>query len=264
MFYYLKKRLFRFLNSIIKRFFGYRLCKIEKFNFYKNFPEASFSEIKLMDICSKYSMTGYDRLFFLIQSINYVHSNKVLGDFVECGVWKGGNLILFQKMINKLNIKKKIYAFDTFEGMTKPLEVDRMLHNGLKAKDLMIQELKDKNNTNIHCYSPLNEVIDNFKKNTLNSKNLICVKGPVEKTLKQKNNLPKKISILRLDTDFYESTKIELEVLFPLLENNGILIIDDYGCWKGAKKAVDEYFLNKKFTMFKIDITGRFIIKNNL
>jgi O-methyltransferase len=79
-----------------------------------------------------------------------------------------------------------------------------------------------------------------------------------------KNNLPKKILILRLDTDFYESTKIELEVLFPLLENNGILIIDDYGCWQGAKKAVDEYFLNQKFTMFKIDITGRFIIKNNL
>jgi hypothetical protein len=109
-------------------------------------------------------MTGYDRLFFLIQSIIYVHSNKVLGDFVECGVWRGGNLILFQKMINKLNIKKKIYAFNTFEGMTKPLEVDRMLHNGLKAKDLMIQELKDKNNTNIHCYSTLNEVKTILKK----------------------------------------------------------------------------------------------------
>jgi hypothetical protein len=139
-----------------------------------------------------------------------------------------------------------------------------------KLKDIALfynkkrQELKDKNKTNIHCYSPLNEVIDNFKKNTLNAKNLICIKGPVERTLINKNKLPKKISILRLDTDFYESTKIELEVLFPLLENNGILIIDDYGCWQGAKKAVDEYFLNKKFTMFKIDITGRFIIKNNL
>ena len=264
MFIYLKKRLIRFLNSILKRFIGYRLYKIEKFNFSINFPEASISEVKLMNICSKYSMTGYDRIFFLIKAINYVNSNKVLGDFVECGVWKGGNLILFQKMISKFNLKKKIYAFDTFEGMTQPLEIDQMLNNGPMAKDLMIQELKDKNKMNIHCYSPLNEVINNFKKNTSNSKNLICVKGPVERTLKQKNKLPKKISILRLDTDFYESTKIELEVLFPLLEKNGILIIDDYGCWKGAKKAVDEYFLNKKFTMFKIDITGRFIIKNNL
>jgi hypothetical protein len=264
MFKYFKKRLLRLSNSFLKRFIGYRLYKIEKFNFSINFPEASLSEIKLMNMCSKYSMTGYDRLFFLIKAINYVRLNNVSGDFVECGVWKGGNLILFQKMISKFNLKKKIYAFDTFEGMTQPLEIDRMLNNGPWAKDLMIQELKDKNKTNIHCYSPLNEVMNNFKKNTLNKKNLICIKGPVERTLVINNNLPKKISILRLDTDFYESTKIELEVLFPLLENNGILIIDDYGCWQGAKKAVDEYFLNKKFTMFKIDITGRFIIKNNL
>lgn len=64
MFKYLKKRLVRFLNSVLKRFIGYRLYKIEKFNFSTNFPEASLSEIKLMNICSKYSMTGYDRLFF--------------------------------------------------------------------------------------------------------------------------------------------------------------------------------------------------------
>ena len=89
MFKYLKKRLLRFLNSILKRFIGYRLYKIEKFNFSINFPEASLSEIKLMNICSKYSMTGYDRLFFLIKAINYVRLNNVLGDFVECGVWKG-------------------------------------------------------------------------------------------------------------------------------------------------------------------------------
>jgi hypothetical protein len=100
--------------------------------------------------------------------------------------------------------------------------------------------------------------------NTENEENLICIKGPVEKTLLNYENLPKKISILRLDTDFYESTKIELEILFPLLSNNGILIIDDYACWEGAKKAVDEYFSKKKFTMFKIDFVARFIIKNSI
>lgn len=265
MFYYIKKRLVRFLNSILKRLIGYRLHKIEKNNFFSvNFPEASLSEIKLMNLCSKYSMTGYDRIFFLIKAINYIHLNNVAGDFVECGVWRGGNLILFQKMINKFNFKKKIYAYDTFQGMTQPLEIDRKLNNGPSAKDLMSKELKDENKSNIHCYSSLNQVINNFKKNTKNEKNLTCIKGAVEKTLRDKKNLPKKISILRLDTDFYESTKIELEILFPLLENNGILIIDDYGCWQGAKKAVDEFFFKKKFTMFKIDITGRFIIKNNL
>ena len=94
MFNYIKKRLIRFLNSILKRLIGYRLYKIEKNNFFSvNFPEASLSEIKLMNLCSKYSMTGYDRIFFLIKAISYIHSNKVAGDFVECGVWRGGNLI---------------------------------------------------------------------------------------------------------------------------------------------------------------------------
>ena len=261
---YLKKRLLRFFNSVLKRFFGYRLNKIEKFSFNKNFPDASLHDIELMNTCSKYSMTSFDNIFFLIKAINYVYCNKVKGDFVECGVWRGGNLILFQKMLSKLKLTKKIYAFDTFEGMTQPSEIDKMLNNGPKAKDLMSQELKDKNKINVHCYSPLNEVIANFKMNTENEKNLICIKGPVEKTLLNYKNLPKKISILRLDTDFYESTKIELEILFPLLSKNGILIIDDYACWGGAKKAVDEYFSKKKLTMFKIDFVARFIIKNSI
>ena len=106
----------------------------------------------------------------------------------------------------------------------------------------------------------IEKVKENFKKIS-SEKNLICIKGKVEETLKIKDNLPEKISILRLDTDWYSSTKIELEILFPLLEKNGILIIDDYGYWQGAKKAVDEYFKDKEHTMFNIDFTGRLIIK---
>ena len=87
------------------------------------------------------------------------------------------------------------------------------------------------------------------------------IKGKVENTLRNKQKLPKKISILRLDTDFYESTKIELEVLFPRLVKGGVLIIDDYGFWKGAKKAVDEYFFNIPILFNRVDTTGRIAIK---
>ena len=89
------------------------------------------------------------------------------------------------------------------------------------------------------------------------------VKGKVENTLLKEENLPKKISFLRLDTDFYESTKKELEILFPRLEKKGILIVDDYGHWKGSKKAVDEYFaFDKKFKFFhRIDYASRLYIK---
>ena len=91
--------------------------------------------------------------------------------------------------------------------------------------------------------------------------NIKFVKGPVEQTLLKEENLPKKISVLRLDTDFYSSTKIELKILYPRLINGGILIVDDYGYWQGARKAVDEYF-NEKKILHIVDQTCRYIIKD--
>jgi O-methyltransferase len=87
------------------------------------------------------------------------------------------------------------------------------------------------------------------------------IKGRVEETLLISNNIPNKISILRLDTDWYESTKIELEVLFPRLVISGVLFIDDYGHFKGAKQAVDEYFKNQNIWLHYIDYSCRVIIK---
>ena len=85
-------------------------------------------------------------------------------------------------------------------------------------------------------------------------------KKPIPTSPWAPQNLPKKICILRLDTDFYSSTKIELEKLWPLLSKNGILIIDDYGFWQGCKKAVDNYFKKKKF-LVHIDRSCRLIFK---
>ena len=84
------------------------------------------------------------------------------------------------------------------------------------------------------------------------------IKGDVRKTLLDENNLPDSISILRLDTDFYDSTLIELELLYPRLTPGGYLIVDDYGHWRGSRHAVNEYF-GEEFvqTNFKkLDYTG--------
>ena len=132
-----------------------------------------------------------------------------------------------------------------------------------KAKQLLNNLIKKKINKKdniLFAYSSKKDVIQNFKIKTL-SNNLKCIEGKVEDTLKIKKNLPKKIAILRLDTDWYRSTKIELEKLYPLVQKNGIIIIDDYGYWKGARKAVDEFFKKKNVVIFKIDFTGRMIIK---
>jgi hypothetical protein len=109
----------------------------------------------------------------------------------------------------------------------------------------------------------MENVKNNIKKFNVNYlQNVNFIKGKVEKTLLDFKNLPKKISLLRLDTDFYSSTKVELNILFPLLEKNGILIVDDYGHFTGAKKAVDEFFYEKKVWFHRVDYSTRLLIKN--
>jgi len=98
----------------------------------------------------------------------------------------------------------------------------------------------------------LEDVIANLAETgTLDLNKLRFVSGPVESTLRGPD-LPKHVALLRLDTDWYQSTKIELEVFWPRLTKGGVLIVDDYWHWKGARKAVDDYF------------HGRWPVKNNI
>lgn len=209
---------------------------------------------EFLKIVKPYTMTSTERINELFNSLEYIRINKIDGDFVECGVWKGGNILGIMEYLYYHNMtNRNVWLYDTFQGMTKPEDVDIDLRNQ-KASDILQHVL---------CYSSLNEV----KKNLSNSKypinNIKYVVGDICETLNYENNLPNKISLLRLDTDWYQSTKKEMDVLYPLLSNEGVLIVDDYGHWQGSKKAVDEYFLNKglKPIIEKIDYTGIKIIK---
>ena len=135
-------------------------------------------------------------------------------------------------------------------------------HQSMMEKKLIryIKVLKKKNTPWIKV--SLEEVKNFTKKLFLDIEDFYFIKGRVENTLIDKKNLPRSISILRLDTDLYESTKIELEILYPLLIEKGILIIDDYGDFVGCRKAVDEYFFDKNVLMIGIDKSCRVIIKN--
>ena len=243
------KKLFRRFEFEIKR------IKKDK----SQFPIEIDNNIKdIINICNTYSMTGEKRMYVLSEAVKEVSRQKLEGDLVECGIWKGGNIILFNKLNDLYNLKKKIYAFDTFEGMPNSSEFDRDYNDQL-ALDLMSKNEKNPNINNIHCYSTYEEVVNNVSKYT-DIRNIKFIKGKVEDTLLEKKNLPEKISILRLDTDFYSSTKIELEVLYNKLVKGGILIIDDYGHWKGTRKAVDEFFNGKEWLHY-VDYTCRYIIK---
>ena len=252
-------------SEIIKKLINKFNFKIEhKNSWYKRnehfIAEISQSEIDIIKSISNYSMSTPANHWAIIQSIKHISKNNIDGDFVECGVWKGGNIILFKLILDLLKLNKNIYAFDTFEGMPEPGEKDFDLKN-IDAKKTFD---KYKNKDIKWCYSTLDEVksnIKSFNANYIETYNF--VKGKVEETLNDEKNLPNKISLLRLDTDFFDSTKKELEVLFPKLVSGGVLIIDDYGHWKGAKKAVDQYFeLDKNFLwLHRIDYASRLLIK---
>lgn len=238
----------KFLNK-----FGYKICKL---SVDKVIEEMTYEENQIINKCLKYSMTTKARMWALINSINYVFNKNIQGDFVECGVWKGGNLILYNLLNEKKNLRRNIYGYDTFEGMPLPGKYD-FKYDGRSAIDLYNQRIKSNNGW---CKSTLDEVEKNISKECPDH-NINLIKGKVEDTLLIEKNIPEKISILRIDTDFYESTKIELEILFPRLEKDGVLIIDDYGHFKGARKAVDEYFKTKPFLIY-VDHTCRLLINN--
>ena len=230
---------------------------IKKKDFWQdNIPEINEENKNFIESIGEYSMTPLVRRWTLIKSVHYVNKNKLVGDIVECGIWRGGNLFLCKKIQDKYykDINRKFYGFDTFEGMPEP-----SVHDGKKINKIY-QSLKKKKTPWIKV--SLEEVKNFTKKLFLNIEDFYYIKGKVENTLIDKKNLPRSISILRLDTDLYESTKIELEILYPLLIEKGILIIDDYGDFVGCRKAVDEYFFDKNVLMIGIDKSCRVIIKN--
>ncbi len=252
-------------NIIFKIFkkIGYSIVKTDTqiTSQYIDIKDKEFWEI--YNLCSSYTMTSVERMFALYSSVNYVLKNNIKGDFVECGVWRGGSAMLIAKILSKKNITdRKIYLYDTFEGMTEPTEKDVDL-KGKNAKDSYEEILKNSNEPG-WCFANLIDVKSNMNLTKFTENNIIYVEGKVENTIPSIVP-PSSIALLRLDTDWYESTKHELNHLYPKIENNGVLIIDDYGHWEGCKKAVDEYFNENKINILlnRIDYTGRVAIKTN-
>lgn len=210
--------------------------------------------------CSPFTMTSAERMYSLIKSVEYIINNKISGDFVECGVWRGGSALIMILTLQRLKINnRKIHLFDTFDGMSEPTAVD-LDFNGQKAGEMLTTHEKNEND-HLWAYAPLEKVQDLVYSTGYPKDKIIFYKGKVEETIP--TNSFNEISILRLDTDWYESTKHELNHLYPILSRNGVLIIDDYGHWQGARKAVDEYFKEKPILLNRIDYTGRIGIKTN-
>ena len=206
---------------------------------------------EIINVCRNYSMISQDRFTTNLNSIDHIEKNNIQGDVVEIGVWKGGSIL---SMIMKYETYKKadrtFYLYDTFTGMTPPSTLDCDLENSLALKILHYDYIK--------CVAPydlVKKVIDTHTSYPF----VEYIVGDILKNITYPKN---KIAVLRLDTDWYESTKVELETFYPLVQTNGIVIIDDYGHWKGCKQAVDEFLINyPEIVIHKSDYTGIWFMK---
>jgi O-methyltransferase len=210
-----------------------------------------------------FTMTSGARLAALMNAVDYLVKNSIPGSIAECGVWRGGSMMAVALALMARNdVSRSLYLFDTFEGMSEPSDVD-LTREGIHARPLLKAQAKGSGPyaSGIWCYASLDDVKANLHSTGYPAEKIHFVKGKVEETIP--NILPGTLSLLRLDTDFYESTKHELEHLFPLLTPNGVLIIDDYGAWQGARKAVDDYFTAMENPVFlhRIDETGRMMVR---
>jgi hypothetical protein len=250
MLYTLKK----FIKGLAHKF-GYKITKVS------DDPLISKDEL-FMEIyrkCQNYTMTSVERMYALYKAVQYIVDSKLPGDFVECGVWRGGSAMLMAHTLLALGDKsRKIYLYDTFEGMSEPTKQDYKIANeDLRAIDKWKREQRETHNN--WDFSPLHEVTFRMVSTGYPEDKMVFIKGKVEDSIP--NSVPSKIALLRLDTDWYESTKHELNHLFPLLESNGVLIIDDYGSWAGSKKATDEYFSRRSILLHRIDKDSRIGLK---
>lgn len=203
-----------------------------------------------------FTMTSAERLYALHKAVIYTIEKGLPGAFVECGVWKGGSSMMIALTLKQLGITDRdLYLYDTFEGMSEPTENDVSVV-GDKADQLLQQHDKS---AGIWAYSALEEVKANMQKTGYPADRIHFVKGKVEDTIP--GVIPANIALLRLDTDWYESTRHELIHLYPLLASQGVMIIDDFGHWEGAKKAVMEYFEGQPLLLNRLDYTGRSLLK---
>jgi O-methyltransferase len=210
------------------------------------------SFLTLYRAAAPYTMTSVERMYALYEAVAYIERASIPGDIVECGVWRGGSSLMAGLTLDRLGATRRLWLYDTFEGMPPPGEEDAH-HAGEHARDRLVPGERRPGARNEWAWAPLDDVRSTMA--LTRQADIEYVVGKVEETIPEQ--APERIAILRLDTDWYESTAHELEHLWPRLSPGGVLIIDDYGHWQGARRAVDEYFASRPILLSRLDYTGR-------
>lgn len=211
---------------------------------------------RIVSAVEPFTMTPYEKIGAMVDAVRYISKARIPGSVVECGVWRGGSMMAAAFVLLEANDIRDLYLFDTFAGMTKPTDADRD-RQGVPAS--LMYEASKSTRHNEWCYASLDDVRHNLLSTGYPEDRCHFIKGDVLQTLPHPG--VQQIALLRLDTDWYESTLHELVHLYPKLQDHGILLIDDYGCWQGCRKAVDEFFGADSPFLCAIDSTGRLAVK---
>lgn len=226
--------------------------------------EAQFSDIEpwQREIVSKvrpFSMTSVERLLATINAVQYIVKADIPGAIVECGVWRGGHMMAAALVLRELGVERELVLFDTFQGMTEPDERDRDIA-GAKASNIFHAHSNRKKGKG-WCEASLEDVRSNMASTGYTTDRIHYVKGAVEDTIPL--HAPVAIALLRLDTDWYASTLHEFVHLYPRVSHRGVVAIDDYGHWQGARQATDQYLAEHgiRVLLERVDYTCRQFIK---
>jgi O-methyltransferase len=222
-------------------------------------------ERAILDTCRPYTMASPQRLVATMDAVEHVVSSDIGGALVECGVWRGGSVLAMVLTLIRLGVdNRNVYLYDTFEGMTEPTAADTSQFDG-SALEAWRRAAASGERVWDGWFGAdvfgLDQVEQLLVGTGYPRARLHFIAGPVEETLPDR--APDTIAVLRLDTDWYESTRHELEHLYPRLRVGGVLLVDDYGHWEGARRAVDEYFEDHggRPLLARTDYTGRLAVK---
>jgi O-methyltransferase len=206
--------------------------------------------------------SSVERLYALYTAVRYLVRGRVPGDIVECGVWRGGNCMLAALTLQLLRDEtRRVWLYDTFSGMTEPTVRDRDVY-GARALDMKDETYTVAGRpTPFQFVASLEDVTANMASTGFPAERTRYVEGRVEDTLP--DSRPERISLLRLDTDWYESTAHAMRHLYPLLAPGGVLLLDDYGDWPAVREAIHECLTEQgeELLLHRIDNTGRIAVR---
>jgi O-methyltransferase len=206
--------------------------------------------------------SSVERLYALYTAVKYLAASGVAGDIVECGVWRGGNCMLAALTLQLLSDDaRQVWLYDTFSGMSEPTGRDRDVYGG-RALDMKHDAFTTAGRpTPFQFVASLDDVTANMASTGFPADRTRFVEGRVEDTLP--GTRPERIALLRLDTDWYESTAHAMRHLYPLLAPGGVLLLDDYGDWPAVREAIHECLAEQgeELLLHRIDNTGRIAVR---